>query len=298
MSSPTPHVGSISCLKNKKNHEAALQILRRIATMVHPILKSRAWRVGALEEFFPKQGNLLGVNTNQGAKIQIRLRPPDAPESFYPLDDLVGTMLHEMTHIVHGPHNVAFYNLLKELNLEYDRLLDSGYQGQGFDGPGQRLGTSSGRLRNQSVHDDRAAALRAAEKRRKLNEMMLPAGGVRLGGEGVTLSGRKKDSDEINWEQWHRPGELAVMAAERRLKDKVWCGTEDEDRQGQASRSSENPPLKKLLTDAGSPPAATVNTSNTSQHASTSRAASSKRKVSDDLAIGSSVRMLPCGSPF
>ncbi|KAG0244189.1 hypothetical protein BGW41_000176 [Actinomortierella wolfii] len=228
-----------------------------LARRVHPILKSRGWKVGKLEEFFPAQKSLLGVNVNQGQKIQIRLRQVEAPDSFYPFDDLIGTMLHEMTHIVHGPHNVAFYNLFKDLNVEYDKLLDSGYRGQGFDAPGHQLGTGSGGLRNRSVHEDRAAALKAAEKRRRLNEMMIPAGGVRLGGEKGASGGRKKDADEINWEQWHRPGELAVMAAERRLKDKIWCGTEDEERIGEASQSTSNPPLRGPTTSSTPPPLAT-----------------------------------------
>lgn len=41
----------------------------------------------------------LGININRGQKICIRLRPANDPNSFLPLEEeLIGTMLHELTH--------------------------------------------------------------------------------------------------------------------------------------------------------------------------------------------------------
>ena len=51
-----------------------------------------------------KSDGLLGLNYNSGQKICVRLRPPNAPDSFYPYEHVLGTLLHELVHIVHGPH--------------------------------------------------------------------------------------------------------------------------------------------------------------------------------------------------
>lgn len=46
-----------------------------------------------------------GMNVNRGKKILIRLRPANDEGSFYDIEEmLIGTMLHELTHNVHGPH--------------------------------------------------------------------------------------------------------------------------------------------------------------------------------------------------
>jgi len=50
---------------------------------------------------FPNNPGLLGLNYNMGAKICIRLRPHNAPDTFYDLEgqhSLIGTMAHELTH--------------------------------------------------------------------------------------------------------------------------------------------------------------------------------------------------------
>jgi len=39
------------------------------------------------------------VNINRGQKIQIRLRPQEDQNTFLPWESLLGTMLHELTHI-------------------------------------------------------------------------------------------------------------------------------------------------------------------------------------------------------
>lgn len=49
-----------------------------------------------MEQFFPANPALLGLNTNSGQKINLRLRPPGSPASFYEYDQLVLVMLHEV----------------------------------------------------------------------------------------------------------------------------------------------------------------------------------------------------------
>ena len=90
-------------------------------------MRKRQWKVGVLTEFFPANANLLvpgldprppgiawrnpthpvlgyacvlqGLNYNRGQEIRIRLRPADREAEFLPFESLLGTMLHELTHI-------------------------------------------------------------------------------------------------------------------------------------------------------------------------------------------------------
>ncbi|KAG0005710.1 hypothetical protein BGZ80_000741 [Entomortierella chlamydospora] len=223
-------ISNITCLTSKKNHEEALRILKKVATMVRPIMKAHGWKITTLAEFYTK--GLLGMNTNNGWKIQLCLRYHSDENRFLPWEEIIGTMLHELAHNIRGPHDEKFYKALNDLNNEYDKVIASEYTGEGFDSSGHRLGSKNGgfgpggmRLggatgRETPTAAARAAAVLAAEKRRQVNEMMLPAGGRRLGGGSVADSTSKGF-----WEQWHSPGELAAMAAERRAKDRIWCGS-------------------------------------------------------------------------
>lgn len=78
--------------------------------------------------------------------------------------------------------------------------------GQGFDARGQRLG---GYTHNPPPTNMRAVALAAAEKRAKAASFM-PRGPQRLGGDSEIMRALS-------------PLQAAAMAAERRLRDDVWC---------------------------------------------------------------------------
>ncbi|RCH83377.1 hypothetical protein CU098_007744 [Rhizopus stolonifer] len=190
-------------LKKKQNSEKALEILKKVSSQVKPILEKRAWTVKNLCEFFPTNPNLLGVNVNRGWKINLRLRPHYDDTQFLEYEDILGTMLHEMAHIKRGPHDEQFYKLLDELKAETEVLMASGYTGEGFQSKGNQLGGSS------NPASSRLAAAEAAKKREKLAKIMLPSGGVRLGGTGQKQS---------------TPAQMAAKAAQKRLEDKVWCG--------------------------------------------------------------------------
>lgn len=64
----------------------------------------------------------------------------------------MGTMLHELTHIEHGPHDSRFYAALDALSDEYTTLqlrqAQRGLNGynRGFVGTGQTLGSIGGRV--------------------------------------------------------------------------------------------------------------------------------------------------------
>ncbi|XP_042477542.1 uncharacterized protein LOC122058898 isoform X2 [Macadamia integrifolia] len=135
---------------------------------------------------------------------------PNRESEFYPYHQVLDTMLHELCHNAHGPHNANFYKLWDELRKECEDLISKGITGtgEGFDLRGKRLGGSS---RQPPLSSLRQTALTAAEKRLRLGSL-LPSGPKRLGGDSnimVALS----------------PIQAAAMAAERRMQDDLWCGS-------------------------------------------------------------------------
>ncbi|KIY97197.1 DNA damage response protein WSS1 [Monoraphidium neglectum] len=128
-------VHEIKVLSGKEDVPRARQLLESVARQVQPIMRRRQWRVPLLSEFFPRNPNLLGININRGQEIRIRLRPHHRPADFYDDSHIIMTMLHELTHIVHGPHLAPFYKLLDELKAEAEELMAKGVSGtgQGFD---------------------------------------------------------------------------------------------------------------------------------------------------------------------
>ncbi|KAG0690735.1 hypothetical protein C6P40_001680 [Pichia californica] len=77
------------------------------------------FKIGLLCEMYPKDRCLLGLNVNRGQKICLRLRSPTDSKWFLERDEIVGTMLHELTHNWHGPHDAKFYKVLDELKDKY-----------------------------------------------------------------------------------------------------------------------------------------------------------------------------------
>lgn len=74
-------------------------------------------------------------------------------------------MLHELAHIVHGPHDDRFHALWNQLRDEHEGLVMKGYTGEGFLSAGRRLG-GSGRIPMQEA---RRLARAAAEERARRN---------------------------------------------------------------------------------------------------------------------------------
>ncbi|KAG5999907.1 hypothetical protein E4U54_001618 [Claviceps lovelessii] len=119
---------------------------------------------------------LLGLNVNRGMKICLRLRYPGDRNQFLPTENVVDTMLHELAHIVHGPHNQQFHALWDQLRDECQGLIMKGYTGEGFLGQGHRLGGA--RMPDREI---RRVAREAAEKRRGQSALAMGSG-QRLGG--------------------------------------------------------------------------------------------------------------------
>jgi hypothetical protein len=81
--------------KQRPREVDALLTLRKVASLVKPIMRQRNWRVGTLCEFYPHESNLLGLNVNAGQKVCLRLRYPSDERQFLPIEQVVDTMLHE-----------------------------------------------------------------------------------------------------------------------------------------------------------------------------------------------------------
>lgn len=117
--SPVSRIGKIASLTRYNDREYALDLLHEMAIAVAPLISEFNLKVGLLCEMYPKAPNLLGLNVNGGQKILIRLRAPHNDRSFLAMPDLVGTLLHELTHNVHGPHDAKFYAYLDRLKERY-----------------------------------------------------------------------------------------------------------------------------------------------------------------------------------
>lgn len=53
-------VFSYSHLRNFPREKEALHTLKKIASLVKPVMRARGWKVPELAEFYPDQHNLLG----------------------------------------------------------------------------------------------------------------------------------------------------------------------------------------------------------------------------------------------
>ncbi|KAJ4881951.1 zinc ion binding [Raphanus sativus] len=204
-------VWEIKALKKKPREEEARKILEKVANQVQPIMTRRKWRVKLLSEFCPTNPRLLGVNVNRGVQVKLRLRRVNNDGDFISYHQVLDTMLHELCHNAHGPHNASFYKLWDELRKECEELMSKGITGtgQGFDVPGQRLGGFS---RQPPLSSLRTTAAKAAEKRVRSGNL-LPSGPQRLGGDSSIMSHLT-------------PIQAAAMAAERRFLDDIWCGSQ------------------------------------------------------------------------
>lgn len=147
----------------------------------------------------------VGLNVNRGQKILLRLRHAGDRNQFVPEEQVTDTMLHELSHIVHGPHDAKFHALWDQLRDEHEGLVRKGYTGEGFLSDGYRLG-GRGQI---PLHEARRLARAAAEKRRVLSA----GSGQRLGGAAP------------------RPGEdirkVIASAVERRSRTLKGCGNTD-----------------------------------------------------------------------
>ncbi|KAK9804047.1 hypothetical protein WJX73_008674 [Symbiochloris irregularis] len=168
----------ITVLKQQGSEEA-MALLKKAAHQVQPIMIRHKWSVPVLAEFSPRNPGLLGVNQYESGSgtgaIRLRLRRPTQNSVFYDFDFILGTLLHEMSHIVHQHHKEPFWKLYHELNVELDELMTKGIAGtgQGFDAPSAgRLGGKGPGAHNPSPAVLRAAMVKAAEERQRMQTLV------------------------------------------------------------------------------------------------------------------------------
>ena len=116
----------IQCIEELPRSAESQAILVKVASDegIRGVLEKRQWNIGQLSELSPVQQSLLGLNKNKGQEILLRLRnmvsPGDASAGlFLDYTTIIDTMLHELAHCVHGPHDEKFYALYRELQKEY-----------------------------------------------------------------------------------------------------------------------------------------------------------------------------------
>ncbi|CAI5495728.1 unnamed protein product [Closterium sp. Naga37s-1] len=246
-------VWEIRALKRQKRSDEARSLLERVAKQVEPIMVRRRWKVPLLSEFSPSNARLLGLNINRGREIRVRLRPAGKPDSFFPYEHVLGTMLHELTHIERGPHDAKFYKLLDELNEECDELIARGITGTPFGGSGHRLGSSAypsiRPVRLGTSATSAAAAAAAGSSSFGVLSTATPPRGV-AGASSAQFAAdvasrkaaaasaeRRRQQQRIMMPAGGRrlggdseimkvlsPVQAAAMAAERRMRDDAWAG--------------------------------------------------------------------------
>lgn len=202
--SPVSRISKIGSLKRFSNQDQANALLHQVAKLVAPIIHENRFIVGTLCEMYPKNPNLLGLNVNRGQKILIRLRYHSNENLFYPLTDIIGTFLHELTHNLYGAHDNKFYRFLDKLKARFEEVQYNPSSVKGYIAIEETLGSSY--AFNQSYKS-------INEKRiEKLGKGIFKAEARKLG--GVIKSGKPVR-------------QLMLEAAERRLKDSKWCPSEE-----------------------------------------------------------------------
>ncbi|CCD23487.1 metalloendopeptidase WSS1 NDAI_0B04520 [Naumovozyma dairenensis CBS 421] len=218
-----PHITKIAVLQRKPNAEYALSILKDITKQVSYLMKENKFKVSQLVEFYPKDKRLLGMNVNRGQKIMLRLRDSNDEFQFLARESILGTMLHELTHNLFGPHDKKFYEKLDDLSarqwiIEQQGLFDT------FLGSGNRLGGST--LGNNRNNNLTAGRIRGNVVGRPIRNRF--GKGRKLG----SLEGPNK------LQKYKTPREMAAIAAERRYNDDKWCGEKNSDETKRALQPS------------------------------------------------------------
>ncbi|EDO18313.1 hypothetical protein Kpol_1039p64 [Vanderwaltozyma polyspora DSM 70294] len=206
VSHKNPSVGSVGVLQKRPNKEDALKILKDLAHRVSYLMKEYRFKVGSLVEFYPRDKRLLGMNVNRGQKVMVRLRDPYDEYQFLSRESIMGTILHELTHNLFGPHDNKFYKKLDELIgrqwiIEQQGLFDN------FLGNGKTLGNrNDSNTSRETVRKKRIAHL----------------------SKGFKLGGLK--SSTVAKTEGVSPREMAAAAAMQRNKDRYSCPGESNEK--------------------------------------------------------------------
>ncbi|KAF7361380.1 Zinc metalloproteinase [Mycena sanguinolenta] len=120
--------------------DSALAVLRRLSNdkAIRHVMQLHKFSVGILTELDPRERpDLLGLNTNQGQEIKLRLRT-DSYDGFRVYSQVRRTLCHELAHNVFGPHDNNFKELNSQLNrevAEFERAAAEGTHRRGRHAP-------------------------------------------------------------------------------------------------------------------------------------------------------------------
>ncbi|KAL6930144.1 hypothetical protein ACO0SA_001551 [Hanseniaspora valbyensis] len=141
-----PNISTIASLKKGPFPDDCLRMLYSLSHKVSKLMHKNNLRIIHLQEFHPKQENLLGMNVNKGSKILLRLRHNKDPYLLMDEESVLDTLLHELVHNSIGPHNTHFHKLWEDYRQQQWANLTLGLYNN-FLGKGARLG---GRINNGS----------------------------------------------------------------------------------------------------------------------------------------------------
>jgi hypothetical protein len=141
--------------------------------------------------------------------------------SFLPLDHILGTLIHEITHISISSHSAEFYELMEKLTAEVERDMASGFDSQGhlrfaaFSGVCRKLGCSSGEKNHKaavlSAGQLREARLNSLTRRQWLTTLS-EGSGRKLGSGPVAADSSSSDAvTSTSGSKWGGGGGSSVV---------------------------------------------------------------------------------------
>ena len=207
-------IASTKVLSRKSGAAEAEALLHKCATAVKHLMRRNGWYIRELSEFFPKMPGLLGMNKNRSV-ILVRLRYADNETLLYSFEEVLGTLLHELAHMAHSDHSVAFYELWDKNRAEVGADIAGGALNYDFARAGKVLGGDRRTTAADNLGDPRQRAAEAAIKRK---------GRFAGTGEGQRLGGGEGEKRLSKQELRAR----IALAAERRLNDNKWCNAEED----------------------------------------------------------------------
>ncbi|KAF9226524.1 WLM-domain-containing protein [Gyrodon lividus] len=144
-----PYVNFITVLHmaDATVEDAAHQLLRALAAQVKPVMKAHGFVVNSLEEYEYNRV-FAGRNWNNGETIELVLRSSSG--SLLPTHWLMSTLCHELAHIKHMNHGLAFQALWRQLRQDVRALQNRGYYGDGYWSSGTRL-VDSAKISEQGI---------------------------------------------------------------------------------------------------------------------------------------------------
>eukprot|EP00736_Rhodelphis_marinus_P000617 Rmarinus@m.29579 len=140
---PEMRFTSIVTLPGFADEQAARDVLVRIASDggVVAVMKKHNWAVPVLREMYPKEKVgidpvcVLGLNTNKGQEIQLRIRTDDL-RGFRKYSMIREVMFHELAHNRFSEHNEDFFNFMSQLQREAEALDWTQQPGRTLTAPG------------------------------------------------------------------------------------------------------------------------------------------------------------------